>query len=301
MLPVPPAPPACSIVLTTLAPWTEIRGLIRELVRQAEQVRGEVVVADGLGRARPDDVEFPERLRWIPAPDKGVFALRLAAVRASLGEIVVSTEDHCYVDPEWCQTIIDLHNQHPDADVIKGRVDNGSTTRTIDRAGFMVVQWRNVPPIDPEESVRMLGIVGVAFKRRAVDALQRRFPDLTPELLSPAEVERANLKVVVDTALRVTHVQSESWWGHGMLHFHNARAIMGARRGRVSTREWLRVLAAPLLVPYRAYRVIQRNGERSADAALAVAPAMTWLYLCKGAGECLGVLAGPGNSPRKLH
>ena len=107
------------------------------------------------------------------------------------------------------------------------------------------------------------------------------------------------LTLLVDADLQVTHVQTETWLGHGKLHFHNARAIVGGRRWRAGGHDWLRVLAAPLLLPYRTWRVFRRSGARGGDAA--IVPAVAWLYLCKGAGECAGFLAGSGHSASKLH
>ena len=292
--------PSCSVVLATLSPWAGIRPLIEELLRQVDAAGGEVVIADGLVQPRPQGLAFPDRLRWLSRPGLGVFDLRLAALHEARGAIIIVTEDHCYVRPDWCQTVLELHGRHPDADVIKGRVDNGSQARLIDRAAFTMLQWRNVPPIDSGEASRAFGINGVAFKRRALDALWRMFPDRSPELLSPNEIRRANLMLLADAGLQVTHVQSETWWAHGKLHFHNARAIVGARRGRASERDWLRVLAAPLLVPFRTWNVIRRSVAHAASS-VALVPAVAWLYSWKGAGECAGLLAGPGDSARKLH
>src|SRR5262245_50178340 len=219
--------PSCSIILSTLSPWPDIRPLVQDLLRQAHGVQGEVIVADGLGQYPTGDLEHRERLRWTRGTGLGVFDLRLAAIRSARGEIVIVTEDHCYVKTGWCEAILYLHRRHPEADVIKGTVHNGSTSTVIDRAGFALLQWRGVPPIDHVEAARTLGINGSTFKRRSIDALLTAFPQLTPELLTPAEIGRAGLNLLVDETLAVTHVQSETWWGHGLLHYHNARAIGG--------------------------------------------------------------------------
>ena len=75
--------PSCSIILATLSPWVEIRPLIEELLRQAHLAGGELVVADGIGQSPYDGQPIPGRLRWIPAPGLGVFALRLMAIQAA--------------------------------------------------------------------------------------------------------------------------------------------------------------------------------------------------------------------------
>jgi hypothetical protein len=296
-----PEVPSCSIILATLSPWDDIRPLVQELLRQAHGVRGEVIVADGIGQFPTGNLEHRERLQWCPGSGLGVFDLRLSAVRRARGEIVIVTEDHCHVQPGWCEAIVDLHRRHPEVDVIKGTVRNGSTSTVIDRAGFAMLQWRNVPPVDQVEAARTLGINGSAFKRRSIDALLAAFPELPPELLTPAEIRRAGLRLLVDDTLTVTHVQSETWWRHGLLHYHNARAIGGQLRARAKRHNWMRLSMAPFLVPYRTGRALWQARKMDGRDTLLLAPAVTWLYLCKSAGELVGHVAGAGNSARRLH
>lgn len=292
---------SCSVVLGTRSDWDEIRPLVADLLRQVASIGGEVVVADGLGRPAPSDVPCQGRLVWIPSTGLGAFDLRTAAIHAARGDIVVLTEDHCIPDPDWAARLVALHARHADIDIIKGSVRNGTRDRLIDRAAFTLVQWRNVPPIDLAEASRLVGIGGVAFKRRALDAVTRAFPAIAPEMLSPGEMRRMKLRVLADASLSVTHLQQETWLGHGRLHFHNARAVTGTRRRHAGARDWGRVLGAPVLLPWRVFHTIRQSAGRRDDAAVAMIPPLAWLYLCKGAGECLGMLLGPGDSGARLH
>lgn len=298
-----PTPLSCSVVLGTLAPWTHRRSLLEPLLRQIRDVRGEVVIADGTGQSPPTDPSAGSWLRWLSLPGAGIFDLRLAAIEASRGTIVVITEDHCSIPPGWCRRIIDLHARYPEADIITGSVDNGSRSRSIDWAAFIVNHLPNVPPIDKAQASGPLGINGVSYKRRAIEVLRRDFPQLTPELISPSALRRTQLDVRCHESLTVSHVQSETWLGHGALHFHNARAILGSRRSNLTARDWLRLAAAPVLVPIRTCRTVgcalQKQLPRR--AVWEAVPGVLWLRMCKGLGECLGFAMGPGDSARRLQ
>jgi hypothetical protein len=290
------------VLLATLAGWPSVRPVVDALARQAGQVQGEVVVADGSGHPSPGH-ELPPHVAWLTLPGAGIFDLRLAALRRALGDIVVLTEDHCLVSSNWCRRMLDLHARHPDADIIQGRVDNASRTTHIDWAAFLVTQSPHVPPIDLPAAIRQLGIVGVSVKRRAIDTLRAAHPHMPLELVPTADLGSHGLRVHVEEALSVEHVQSETWLGHAALHFHNARAVAGIRRGDMKARDWVRLIAAPMLVPWRAGRVVARSVRKNLPrgTVLGAAPGVVWLYASKGIGECIGYLAGPGDSARRLH
>jgi hypothetical protein len=188
-------------------------------------------------------------------------------------------------------------------DVIQGRIDNDSRKRSIDWAAFIVNQTPLVPPIDPAQASRQLTIVGAALKRRTLDRLLMSHPDIPPELISTADLREAGVTVHVDQSLLVRHTQSESWYGHAALHFHNARAVSGRRRSAMTARDWFRLLAAPALFVYRSAVLLARAGRKDFPrwSAAGAAPGIIWLFFWKGAGEIIGYLTGPGDSARRLH
>jgi Glycosyl transferase family 2 len=296
-------PVTCSVVLGTLAGWPQRRRLLEPLLRQVRNAQGELVVADGTGQPPPGELDADSSARWLSIPGAGIFDLRLAALQAARGAIVVVTEDHCLVPPDWCRRIIDLHAQHPEADVITGTVDNGSRSRSIDWAAFIVNHLPNMPPIDTVLASARLGINGVSYKRRALDVLLRDFPRLTPELVQAPALRRLRLRVVCDESLVVSHVQAETWLGHGALHYHNARAVLGSRRPNLTPRDWFRLAAAPALVPARTWRTIVGALQKGLPRRVVwqALPGVFWLRTCKGVGEWAGFVAGPGDSARRLQ
>lgn len=295
--------PSVSVVLATLAGWPEVEPVVRTLAGQADEVGGEVVVADGSAATLPPGAVPPPRVSWMSLPGAGIFDLRRAALQRARGDVVVVTEDHCLAPPGWCARIVDLHARYPDADIIQGRVENASRERVIDWAAFLVNQSAHVPPIDWSEATRQIGIVGVSITRPTVEALLAAYPADPPDLIPTPALRAAGLRVRIDESLGVEHRQSDTWLGHAGLHFHNARAIAGRRRSAMTGRDWVRLVAAPMLVPYRASRVVARclRKDLPRGVALRAAPGVVWLYAWKSAGEWTGYLTGPGDSARRLR
>jgi hypothetical protein len=139
------------------------------------------------------------------------------------------------------------------------------------------------------------------YKRRA---LQR----LAPELGWPIELHdalrwrRTGETIVADQRIWVEHHQSAGLLHVSALHFHNARAIAGLRRGRMTRRDWLRLAATPLLFLVRTVRTTTLCARKRVGwATLAPSvPLFLWFYAWKAAGEVTGYLTGPGDSAARL-
>jgi hypothetical protein len=295
--------PALTVAFGTMDGWPAIRPVVLDVAAQVGDVGGELVVADGSGKPAPKDSDLPRGVRWSSIDNAGIFDLRLAALREARGEVIGISEDHCLLPAGWCRRLVDLHRAHDDVDLVLSAVENASRDRSIDWAGFIVNQWPYVPPIDIRDTARQLGIVGVSIKRRALRTLLDACDDGPPDLLPTLTLAAAGLRAYAEPSLVVGHVQSESWLGHAALHFHNARAIAGLRRTRMTRRDWTRLLAAPLLVPYRARTAIAGalRKEIPRRVIAAAVPGIFWLALAKGAGDIAGYLTGPGDSARKMH
>ncbi len=295
--------PSCSIVLATLAGWSHARPLLTPVIAQAADVGGEVIVADGSGHRPPSADACRAHVSWLDLPGRGVFDLRLAAIDRARGAIVVVTEDHCMVADGWLRRILAAHADDPAADIIAGRVDNGSRQRAIDWASFLINQLPLVPPIDIAQATRQIGIVGVSFTRRAINALRAAHPGVAPELIPTSTLRQSGLMFTATVRFGVAHVQSGSWVRMGRLNFHNARATAATVNSRLRRRSWVRVVGAPALLVYRTVRTIAISAKKDVPRrwVIASAPAIAWLYGCKAAGECLGHLVGPGDSASKME
>jgi hypothetical protein len=295
-------PIALTIVVPTSHGWPTIRPCLERLRDQAVAVGAEVIVADGSGGSPPPaDPGWPG-LVWLREPGPGVFALRALARGVARGTILAVTEDHCLVAPDWCARILEAHARHPEAVAVKGAVRNGTGERLLDRASFYLVQAPNLPPFAGEPEDAVLGVSCVSYRRRHLDTL-------APDVARPVEIDDARqwratraAAIVADERISVEHHQSQGLLGVTAAHFHNARAVAGLRRDRMTSRDWVRVAAAPFLPFIRTVRTLTLCARKQVPAAtmIACAPVFLWLYVWKGAGELTGYVRGPGDSATRI-
>jgi len=263
------------------------------LLPQLAPAGAELVIADGAG---PPPPHLPPRVRWLVRAGAGLYDLRACALDAARAPLIALTEDHCLVSTDWCRSILHANDRFPDADVIKGIVCNGSATRPVDCAGFLLNQIAHVPPLSAGRYSRICGIVNTAFTRRWL---------VTQDVASVAHGAvdwNGPHAVVTDEGIRVAHVQSEAWREMAALQYHNARAVAGVVRPSTA-RACLALLKTPILPWARLVRLLMAYREKdiSSRTLWQAAPWMVFLLHAKGAGEVVGALKGPGDSARRIQ
>ena len=100
------------------------------------------------------------------------------------------------------------------------------------------------------------------------------------------------------------HVQGLSLGTFCVLHFHNGRSIAGYRLPRMSAFERIvRLGGCAILPPVMLARTLGTvmQKRRLVGLAFACVPLMTLMLCCHAAGECVGYITGPGESPRYKH
>lgn len=294
-------PNTLTVVIPTCHGWPALRPFLDRLRDQALATGAEVIVADGSTAPAPPAEALWPGLVWLRQAGAGVFALRALARRVARGAILAVTEDHCLVAPDWCARILEAYARHPEAVAIKGVVRNGSPERLVDRASYLMSQAPNLAPFTGRFEDTILGVSCATYSRRALERL-------APELAWPIELHDASQwraageTVVADERIWVEHHQSARLLDMSALHFHNARAISGLRRGRITRRDWVRLAAAPVLPLVRTAHTAALCARKRVPWATLVpsAPLFLWFYIWKAAGEITGYLTGPGDSATKL-
>jgi hypothetical protein len=284
--------PTLSVVLATTEAWPDLATCLAVLEPQAERTGAEIIVGDGDGSGLPQKyTSDPGRVVWIRKPGASVFELRALCVMAAKADIIATTEDHCIVDPDWCERLLAAHAAHPEALAVAGAVTNGSTTSRADWANFLHTFGAFTPPVDPGQKVRWPVNANLSYKRAA-------FPGgaLEPgwmELQLNGRLVREH-KVVVDDRIRVAHVQSHGFLGTFAAHFHNGRATAGLHPIRLSRRQ----------LPWRLYRLTMqtlRNKPELEAVIRSCKPFIAALSTCHALGETVGILFGPGKSAERLR
>jgi hypothetical protein len=293
-----------TVVIASNHPWPEVEACLASLAAQARAVGAEIILADGCGRALPDcsDRPYPEVI-WLKALGASAFGLRALAIAQARGDIIAITENHCHVHPDWCARIIKAHADNPSAVAIGGAIENGATQHLVDWAGYFIANGTFMLPIRNGESERISLQANISYKRRAL--VRRMSPDLgLMEMLHNQALREQGEKLVADDQIVVDHIQCLSFPTYCALHFHNGRSIAGFRLQRMrATERFLRLGGCFILPPVMLSRLLRTvfAKRRFRDRAVLSLPLLACLLCCHAAGEFLGYIAGPGNSPRYPH
>ena len=291
-----------SVVIATTKAWPEIEPCLESLHRQAQAVGAEVVVGDGHGQGLPPDAaeRYPE-VRWIKWPGGSVFFLRELAMTQANGAVVAVTEDHCTVMPGWCERILTAHRDHPDAAAIGGVVENGATTRLIDWANFLIVFGPFTAPIENGRQPAISLQANISYKRRVIPRAMSQLGIM--EFLFNRNLRDQGEILIADDQLIVSHNQTWGFRGTLAAHFHNGRSIAGFRLQQISWVErFLRLGGCVILPGYLLWTTVGPviRKRRLLRPAVTCLPLAALVVTCHAAGEFVGYIFGPGNSPQRL-
>jgi GT2 family glycosyltransferase len=120
----PPQPIPASIVIPTRGRPAYLEVALSSIVPQARAVGAEVLVIDDAG-ASHEAREQARRLgaRYEPHErELGLNVARNTGVERSDGELVIFVDDDVEASPGWLQALLTAAREHPDADVLAGRI-----------------------------------------------------------------------------------------------------------------------------------------------------------------------------------
>jgi hypothetical protein len=298
--------PLLSIVIAATQPWPEVRDSLDAVHAQAAELGAEIIVAYRDPRGMPDEPSRYPTVRWLSAPGASAFQLRAAGLTAATGDIVAVTEDHCRVARDWCVRTLQAHREYPDAAVVGGAVENGATEHLVDWANFFIANGGFMRPIPTGPRPDVGGQANMSYKRWALPT--EHPPRGMVEAAYKQQLRARGATFVLDDRIVVEHVQSLGVAGSCRIHFDDGRCSAGFRRDEIARREWLfqvvRGVALPLRVVIDSARIAVRIAVRKPAhrrRALLAAPFVALLLCFHAAGELIGYVAGPGDSPARLR
>ncbi len=278
-----------------------MRRPLEALHSQAVATASEILVAvhDPIAIAPEAERLYPA-VTWLQGKrDDSIFRLRALALPHCRAQIIALTEDHAWVAPDWCQTILEAHERYPDAAAIGGVVENGATASIPDWAGFFVTNGRFMGPIRNGASDDIALQANVSYLRRAL-------PQSLPEYgivqsIFHKQLRERGEKLIAHDRMVVYHTQDLTLRGHSAAHFHNARSTAALLRVAAPDDPWLAGYA--VLVPKMIFTTVAtviRKRRHRRELLMAV-PIIAWLVCCHAAGELIGHFAGPGRSPTQVN
>jgi len=267
-----------------------------------EAAGGELIVADGSGLPAPTRDVLGPGTTWVSAPGEGVYQLHARAFPLARGPVVLVTEDHCQVDPDWALTALDLHREYPEASVIGGVVENGAPQRRADWALFFVGHLRDMPSVGRARRVPMAGITNVSYKRAAIEDMRPIGGSGLNQALHQRVLDAKGEVVLIDDRLRVVHVQSPGMRTAFSISWHSARTAAAMRREQITRLSFLRIAAAPVY-PFVFTALIAAQTVRRRYHPLAFAtssPLILAMLTQRAIAELVGFFAGPGDSAARF-
>ncbi len=284
--------PPLSVIVVILAGREYLVRCLEALERQQGVERPEILVphdetlvgVSALGRRFRD-------VRFLAHEGRKTFAeLRAAGFRATRGEVVALTEDHCSPEPTWCQAILDLH-RGPWA-AVGGPVDKRGPDTMLNWAIYLSDFGRYMNPV-AEGSAGYLTDCNVAYKGASLEATaqlwQREFHETTVNWALQDQGKQLLLsrRVAVrqQRTLRLGYALGERYRFGRLFASTRVAGASPARRVFYATAS----VVLPAILLLRVYRNV--FGKRRFDTPfLRIIPELVLLNLVWAWGEVMGYL-----------
>lgn len=300
-------PPAMSVVVVS---FNRTMQLLEECLRALEDQpiakRMEIIVVrygredrENSERAVPLADRFPDVI-CVEASEGTIPHMRRLGVAQSRGSVVALIEDDCIVNADWAAAILRAHASPYAA--VGGAVEPSAYRSAIDWAAFFCDYSRFMLPFDRGETWVLPGN-NVSYKRAVVpellaitehDGLQEAFvhrrwhEDGKSMLADPQIVVRNEHRWRVADVVATPFFHGRAFGGQRARHWGAGRRFFFA---------WGAVLLPFVHVVRIAQRVLGRRREQR--ALMRAVPWIGVFGVLWAAGECVGYVAGPGDSLRR--
>ena len=293
--------PLLSAIVIAPEGWAPVRTTVRHLAAQSIAASIEVVFVAPAGTPfEPEDgatAPFAgtrlERIQSIPSIAAGY----AAGVRAASAPFVVFSEDHCYPEPEWAESLLAGYDDRTAVvgPVIAHANDEGAIAWVDYLLGYG--QW-----VEPDAGGEVTNLPGhnSSYRREALLAFE---PDLVDWLEAESLLHRAlaarGWRLVLTPKARSYHFslsRPSSWLAATYFQYR----VFGGRRlaGAGVAKRALYVAAVPLIPAIRLPRILRdARRSRSGPSLLRTLPALTRSLVVSAFGEAIGYALGPGDAP----
>ena len=289
-----------------VAAWTghdSLQRCLRSLLSQVRPGEDEIIVArnfaDDLCGPFPAAAEFPTVADFGFAHDTNVPTLRAAGLVAAKGNVVAFLEDHCVCVPGWRDAIMAAHDLPVDA--VGGPVDLASGGRPLDWAVYFYDYARFAPPLVSGQVYSLSG-ANMSFKNSFLVGLGTALQDGVMEVILEQESTRRGTATYMASDAVVIHGNHHSFGSAVVLAFALAQGYASRRvlgKGTFQRIAFSTVTPLlPLLLMVRIVAAILRT-KRNVFRLMIAFPWLVTLVVAWSFGECVGYLAGEGNSQRR--
>ena len=295
--------PKLSVIIASCAGQPFIGRCLKSLEKQIATDEIEVIVVDRAGGEVAASIErdFP-RVKLERRPKgESVPDLRRYGISVAQADYVAILEEHCVAREDWIATIL-RHTEKPFA-VIGGVVEDDNYERLMDWAVYFTEYNSYMPPVER----------GATENICAANCVYRR--DLLIEHLPPSgsgyweaglnhKLSAAGERFISEPELVVYHTGPFGLFYYLHQRYLFSRAFAGTRREHLSTVfRAVYLFLSPLLIPLLWARTAARVFAKRQHIGkfLQVTPHMIPITATYVFGECVGFLAGRGDSLSKIE
>ncbi len=292
--------PTLSVVVVILAGREYLVRCLGALERQQGITPLEILVPhdDTLLDVPALQAQFPA-VRYVRMQGTHTYAeLRSLGFRETKGDLIALTEDHCSPDPDWCATIVALH-EGPAA-AVGGSVDKSGADTSLNWAIYLSDFGRYMNPV-PEGPAGYLTDCNVSYKRSAIAPISalwaEQFHETTVNwtLLSQGHTLLLSPRVIVRQQRSLT-------WKYALTErYQFGRLFASTRVAKAGLGRRLAYSGASILLPAVLIGRVVKNvaqKRRAIGAFLQSLPAILLLNAFWASGEFVGYVTGSaGTAP----
>ncbi len=291
-----------SVVIASVNGLPMLEECLESIRTGSETKQLEVIVANrcGNGIGTVLRLKYPW-VRLIEAPERTTIPqLRAMAFQESSGDLVAVLEDHCIVESDWAQRMIEA--QEGEYPVIGGSVENAARERLVDWAAFFCEYSQAMKPMPGGETDRIPGN-NVSYKRWILENFQHDIEAGIWDFVLHERIRNQHIPLYSVPSITVYHKMSRSLGWFITQKFHFARSYAGMRFVNSS---WSRrilygggTVLLPIMLTYRTVSCIWKKRRYHRELLLSL-PALMLLILTWGLGEAIGYIFGTGSSSAKV-
>lgn len=292
----------CSVAIAWVNPFELLDPGIRALFAQTKPPMEVIVATRHPASARRALSGALPCVTLIAAhADATIPELRALAIRASGGEIVLVTEDHCVPAPDWIERAAAAIAAG--ADIVGGPVENACSSRLRDRAAFLT-EYSGVIRPATDTVTNVIPGNNVAYRRAIALEVAGTLDSGLWESFGLASLIAGGARVVFDRDMVVHHRRAFGIRYFLGQRFHFCRAFGEMRRRSMPAGQRLAYAAASLLLPGALAARCWRNlrERRRFVREFSILSPLIFVYFCAGAvGEMLGYVFDGSGSLRRVE
>ena len=290
-----------SVIVITPDNYATIRRLMECLAKQTVRDKLEIVIVVlSMVPLEADDDALNVFARVLVIREQGIHTFSEAqalGVRQASGAVVAFTEDHCFPQGEWAESLIRTHGNI--CACVGPAIINGNPRTFVSRANLSIEYG---PWLDPVSAGIVDHLPGhnSSYKR---DVLLEYGNDLGSWLQSETilhwDLISNGYKLLLEPRAKAAHCNFSDFFSTIRLRTCCGRIFAGSR-----SRKWpfgkrlLYFVGSPMIPVVRLYRVIKelRRPGRSNSVPPILFPLLLLLLVIDGIGEMVGYACGSGNA-----